>query len=103
MRDGIEVVTNNKNVVLSSLKQKQSIQLTTNLLTHMFTSPSSTLQNGKEELKRLDVSSKAKYNSSNAKVATVSNAAKITTVGKGKATITVTYGKHSKSIAIVVK
>ena len=103
MRDGIEVVTNNKNVVLSSLKQKQSIQLTTNLLTHMFTSPSSTLQNGKEELKRLDVSSKAKYNSSNAKVATVSNAGKITTVGKGKATITVTYGKHSKSIAIVVK
>ena len=103
MRDGIEVVTNNKNVVFSSLKQKQSIQLTTNLLTHMFTSPSSTLQNGKEELKRLDVSSKAKYNSSNAKVATVSNAAKITTVGKGKATITVTYGKHSKSIAIVVK
>ncbi len=103
MRDGIEVVTNNKNVVLSSLKQKQSIQLTTNLLTHMFTPPGSNLQNGKEELKKLDVSAKAKYNSSNAKVATVSNTGKITTVGKGKATITVTYGKLSKSIAIVVK
>ena len=103
MRDGLEVVTNDKKVVLTSLKQKQSVQLTTNLLTHMFTSPSTPLQNGKEELKKLNVSAKATYKSNNAKVATVSNTGKISTVGKGKATITVTYGKYSKSISIVVK
>lgn len=103
MRDGLEVVSTDKKTVFTALKTKQNVQLAVNLLTHTYTSPSSTQVNGKDELKRLNVTPKATYKSSNTKIATVSAAGKITTVGKGKATITATYGKYSKSIAIVVK
>ena len=103
MKDGLKVVSKDQKVVLTSLKPKQKIQLAANLLTHMFTPPSTTLKNGKDELKKLDVTAKAKYKTNNAKVATVSNTGKITTIGKGKAVITVTYGKYSQKISLVVK
>jgi len=103
MRDGLEVVSADKKVVLTSLKPKQNVQLTTNLLTQMFTSPSTQLPNGKDELKRLDVTVQATYKSNNAKVATISNTGKLTSGEKGKAVVTVTYGKYSKNISIEVK
>jgi len=103
MRDGLEVVSTVKNVDLNSLKPKQNVQLATSLLTHMYTSPNSTLPNGKDELKRLAVTAQAIYKTNNAKVATISKTGKLTAVGKGKAVVTVTYGKYSKDISIVVK
>ncbi len=103
MKDGLEVASTDKKVVFSSLKPKQNIQLAVNLITHMYTAPSAKLADGKDELKKLNVTPKATYKSSNPKIATISKEGKITTVGKGKATITATYGKYSQSISIVVK
>lgn len=103
MRDGLELVSLDKKVILTALKPKQTVQLTTNLLTHKYTTPSTNLVNGKDELIKLNVTAKVTYKSSNTKVATIAKDGKIITVGKGKATITATYGKYSKSINIEVK
>lgn len=103
MKDGLEIVSTDKKVVLTSLKNKQNVQLKTNLLTHLFILPSTTLTNGKDELKRLDVTTKATYKSNNAKVVTISNTGKLTATGKGKAVITVAYGRYSQKVDVVVK
>ncbi len=103
MKDGLEVVTKDNKAVPTTLSPKKKVQLNANLLTHKFTSPNSTLPNGKDELKKQNVSAKATYKSNNAKVVTVSKAGLITAVGKGKAVVTVTYGTFSKNISITVK
>ncbi len=102
MRDSIEVVSSNKNTSIS-LKAGQNNQLTVNALTHTFSAPSKTLPNGKDDLQKLNVTSKATFKSSNSKVATVNASGKITAVGKGSASITVTYGSLVKSVSVTVK
>jgi hypothetical protein len=91
-RDGLEVLSADKTVNLSSLKAKQSVQLKVNLKTFETTTA-----------KVVDITSKATYKSNNPKVATVSKTGKITTTGKGNATMTVTYGNYTKSVNIAVK
>ncbi|MDF2985812.1 MAG: Ig-like protein, partial [Eubacterium sp.] len=103
MRDGIEATGKDNKVILSSLGQKQNVPLKVNLLTHKYTSPGINAPGGKEELIKLDITTKAAYKSNNTKVATVSANGIITTIGKGKAEITVTYNKYSKIIPVVVK
>ncbi|MCX8132059.1 MAG: Ig-like domain-containing protein [Clostridia bacterium] len=103
MRDGLEVLSGTKAVTSLTMKAKQEVQLKINSLTHLFTVPAEKLGVGKDDIKRLDVSSKAVYKSSNTKVVSVSSTGKLTAAGKGNATVTVTYGSRSQNITIVVK
>ncbi len=103
MRDSLEVLSSNKNISLGSLKSSQSLQLTVNLLSHSFISPTNALPKGKDELLKTNVTTKATYKSNNPKVVAVSASGKLSAVGKGSADITIQYGAQSKVLAIKVK
>lgn len=86
-----------------SLNAKSTYQLNvvTSILTFaaqadMFSSPN-------EGFIKTNVTTKAKYLSSNTKIVAVSSGGKITSVKKGKANITVTYGKFKQVIPVNVK
>ncbi len=102
MRDSIEVLSSNKKITSATLKKGQSIQLTVNALTHLYTAPSKAVPKSKEELKKLSVTSTATYKSNNTAVVKVSAAGKITAVGKGSASITIQYGSQVQSISVKV-
>lgn len=103
MVDRLQVAAADKKVKLSALKPKQTVQLKTDLLKHTYIPSDNIKQDGKDEMKRQDVTKKASYQSSNEKIAKVSDTGKITAVGKGKAVITVTYGNYSQTVSIVVR
>ncbi len=102
MRDSIEVLSSNKKITSASLKKGQSIQLAVNALTHLYTAPSKAAPNGRDELKKLPVTTGTSYKSSNPAVVTVSAAGKITAVAKGSASVTIQYGSQVQSISVKV-
>ncbi len=84
----------------TTLAKNEGLQLTTAVEAYKFTSPvpeantgtnKIVIAKGTDSFAATDVTAKAKYVSSNAKVVTVSASGSVKAIGKGKATITVSY------------
>jgi hypothetical protein len=103
LTDSLQVIAADKKTSITALKVKQSVKLTTNAITYVFTSPTGKETAGKDSFKTTAVTEKATYTSSNAKVLTVSKTGQITAVAKGTAILKVTYGSLTQNITVTVK